>query len=338
MKILLIEDSRVIIEYVRGILYEREDVTVLPPATNGQDGVEMAKLLKPDLVLCDLQLPKLHGFEVIRSIMAEAPCPIIVLSAFLDDPTENNTFESLRAGAIDVLAKPMGLQPDRIELFRRELFRVIDASHQVQLPSAPASRPKTFSFEALPTRKEGPGVVLIGSSTGGLPVIQEILSHLPDPLPVPVVIAHHILKGFDEGFAEWLRGTGHTVRLAAPHMRIESGTIYLCPAEMNTEVQHDRFHVFPSPSEGPSPDINTLFQSALTEYGKHCVAILLSGMGEDGAEAMKQIHARGGQTLAQSGNTCVVNGMPEAARRLGAVHQSLPPLGIAASLRHLLDL
>lgn len=176
-----------------------------------------------------------------------------------------------------------------------------------------------------------PWLVVIGSSTGAPPVLLEILSALP-PLPCPLVIAHHILPGFEAGLATYLGTSGHAVTLVRTPTLMQPGQVYLAPGDKHLVVKQDRLALRAPAGERFTPSVDRLFLSAAeTDY--RLVAAILTGMGRDGAEGLLAIRRAGGATVTQSAETCTVDGMPAAARNRGASSEERPPAGIAAFIR-----
>lgn len=335
MKILVAEDSRTVIAYLEAIFRRTPDVTLLPVAHDGASAVEAACALHPDLILMDLMLPVLDGIEAIRQIMALAPCPIVVLSEHVATPQGDRTFEALAAGAVDVLAKPAGVQPKQAAEFAERLIstvRLMVTARVVRRPvrtgsaSAGSSSPWRGRFE----------LVAIGASVGGPQLLWELLRQLPAPFPLPIVICQHILAGFEQGLAAWLSRTRHAVRVAAPGDPLQAGRVLLAPSDRHLALRGGRCeHVAPtarSPERQMTPSVDVLFESIAESIGRRCVALLLTGMGEDGARGLHELRKRGALTVTQNGESCVVDGMPAAARALGAAELELTPAGMVKLL------
>ncbi len=344
MKVLLVEDSEVVIKYVQHVLASEPDIELLPPARDGAAGVEAALRLAPDVILMDLGLPVLDGIAAITEIMRTHPTPIVVLSGRLDSPSVDRTFESLAAGAVDVLAKPAGLGIANVDGFRARLVRTLRVMAQAcvvargrKLPVDRTAPPETdwpeTDWEALQEagREAGrplprsPQIVLIGTSTGGPQLLDRLLRALPAPFPLPIVIAQHIMVGFEDGLARWLAESGHQVEVVRAPRPIEAGRVYLAPADRHLAVTARGFTLRDAGVTLPVPSADVLFGSAAEAVGAGVVALLLTGMGADGAEGLLALRQAGARTIAQAGETCVVDGMPQAARRRGAACEVLGP-------------
>lgn len=342
MKLLLVEDSRSVIAFLEQILRREPDLELLPPVGNGRDAVAAVRRWSPQLVLMDLVLPgDMDGVEAIAEIMATAPCPIVVLSGQLDRPGRDRTFESLRAGAVDVLGKPTAGGLEAVKEFRERLLRTV----RVMAHARVVGRKRTTTSprpQALPSaRPVAPGpetkpcsLLAMGGSTGAPPLVYELLRALPAPAPFPVVVAQHIVRGFEPGFAKWLGGTGHKTLAARGGEWLEPGGVYVAPADRDLSVRGGRLQT--QPSRGVAvPSVDVLFESVAGFYGARAAGLLLTGMGEDGARGLLAMRQAGALTVAQEGSSCVVDGMPGAARTLGAASQVLTPGEMASLLRSL---
>ncbi len=328
MKVLLVEDSRTVVAYIEAALAEAPDITLLPTATDGQTAVLTAQMSRPDLILMDLRLPGLDGLGAIAEIMAIAPCPIVVLSAYLNDPNGDQTFRSLSAGAVDVLAKPQSLDPKAFAAFRANLLKTIRVMKDARVirrrvPAARAASHHSYGLAQAPYE-----LVIIGGSTGAPEQIYQLLRCVPSPHRLPIIICQHILRGFEGGFADWLRQTGHDVRVAQGGERLRAGGVYVAPTAAECRVTPNFVEVSALSdvsSDAFTPSIDILFHSVAKVYRERAAAFLLSGMGSDGARGLLQLRMAGALTVAQSGESCVVDGMPAVARQLGAVLYDLRP-------------
>ncbi|OJT19135.1 hypothetical protein BO221_37170 [Archangium sp. Cb G35] len=332
LKLLLVEDSRSVVAFLEQILRREPDIELLPHVANGRDAVVAVQRWSPQLVLMDLVLPGgMDGVEAITEIMATAPCPIVVLSGQLETPGRDRTFESLRAGAVDVLAKPTVGGLDAVKEFRERLLRTVRVMAHARVVGR---RRMSLRTPAVVTPPPSQGVaapeprpcslLAIGGSTGAPPLVFELLKALPSPAPFPVVVAQHIVRGFEPGFAKWLGGTGHRTMVAQGGEWLEPGVVYVSPADRDLVVRGGKLQT--QTSRGVAvPSVDALFESVAGFYGSRAVGLLLTGMGEDGARGLLTMRQTGALTVAQEGTSCVVDGMPGAARALGAASQTLTP-------------
>jgi two-component system chemotaxis response regulator CheB len=341
MKVLLVEDSATVRAYVERILRGAPDLEVLPPASDGATGIEHAVTKSPDIILMDLDLPVIDGVQAIEEIMRVAPCPIVVLSAYVDLPDEGDrTFEALQAGAVDVLRKPRGLSGAAVANFNEQLLRMIRlmvgarVMRRIPRKSAPAPD-RSNAYARLAGAERRFGIVVIGASTGGPPVLHEILRRIPRPFHLPIVVSQHIMPGFEHGLASWLGKTGHCVAVARSGEAIQPGRVHIAPADKHLAVRSGWLEILPEARARPVPSVDVLFQSTADSFGPRSVAVLLSGMGRDGTMGMLSLRKCGGLTLTQSAETCMIDSMPRAARARNASCGDLGPQELAEVLTHL---
>ncbi len=343
MKLLLVEDSRSVVAFLEQLLRREPDIELLPPVANGRDAVVAVQRWSPQLVLMDLVLPGgMDGVDAITEIMATAPCPIVVLSGQLDTPGRDRTFESLRAGAVDVLAKPTVGGLEAVKEFRERLLRTVRVMAHARVVGRKRLSLRTpLSLPAVPPPFVGAvsepkpcSLLVIGGSTGAPPLVYELLRALPSPAPFPVVVAQHIVRGFEPGFARWLAGTGHRTVAARGGEWLEPGAVYVSPADCDLVVRGGKLQTHPSRGVAV-PSVDVLFESVASFYGARAVGLLLTGMGEDGARGLLAMRQAGALTVAQDGASCVVDGMPGAARAMGAASQTLTPGEMATLLASL---
>ncbi len=343
MKVLVVEDSATVAAYVTAILGAEPDMQVLPVAGTARDGVRMARDHRPDVVLMDMKLPDFDGIWAIEQIMADAPCPIVVLSGHLSSRERDITFESLRAGAVDVLGKPQGLGAQVREAFRNDLLRTVrlmstavvvrrrHATGTGRRPSLSPAHPSAIDQTDL----ERIRMVLIGASTGGPELLYRTLSALPAPFPLPMLITQHTLEGFDNSLAQWLSNTGHMVRVAKQAEVPAPGVVLLAPADQNLSLRIAGIELSPIERGRPITSVDAMFDSAARVLGASALGIILTGMGRDGSVGLRTLYERGALTVGQHRDSCVVASMPESARAARAVRHVMTPDEIAGLLRQL---
>ncbi len=339
MKVLVVDDSPTV-RAVLAQLLGAAGVEVLQ-AGDGLEGVELARSGSPDVVLMDLHLPKLGGVEAIGRIMRWSPRPIVVLSGQLGRRDVDLTFEALEAGALEVIAKPDGAAFRGPE-FGRTLVRTLRLMARVQVVTRHHSRRVSPQLRVPPPpRREIPtlqdaSVLLIGASTGGPPVLFQLLSAIRSPCRVPIVVAQHIATGFDRGLATWLGSTGHDVALLDRPQALEPGVVYVGSADAGPIVRAGGLldvEVELAPHRAQiRPNVDVLFESAAAHLGPTVCAVLLSGMGRDGARGLRAIRDAGGHTFAQDEESCVVFGMPAAALEEQAVDELHSPAALGSLL------
>ena len=316
------------------------DVEVAGEAADGEEAVARAMELRPDVITMDVRMPRRDGLQAIAEIMRVRPTPIVVVSS---QNTEKNVFKALEMGAVEFVAKPTGRASPLLGQMEQDLIvKVLSASKaRVPAPVPPEIIPELPQTQAR-FSPGGPALVLIGASTGGPPTIQKILSALP-PLPVPIVVAQHMPPVFTSLFAERLnKVTLFPVIEARDGECLEPGKAYIAPGGQHTVIQmHNTvalLRLVPKiESDLHCPSVNHLFNSAARHFRERLVAVLLTGMGDDGAEGMLDIHRAGGHCIAESMESAVIFGMPGEAVRLGAADQIIPSWQISAALMHLLQ-
>lgn len=315
------------------------DVRVIATAVDGEDGIKQVLRHRPDVVTLDLEMPSMDGFAFLRWVMVSRPTPVIVISS---RASERNVFKALELGAVDFIAKPGGRVSARLEEIRDDLLSKVRQCVNVRLDNVrkrirdeePAAPPPQ---SAIPEPSQSIDCVVIGASTGGPPAIQMLVQALP-LLPVPVVIVQHMPPLFTRLFAERLNRLGaFTVREAADGEPLERGTVLIAPGGKQTTIRRDgdrlRIRVEPrAPGDLHAPSVNRLFSSASDACGERLVAVVLTGMGDDGAAGVRRIAETGGRTIAEAASTAIIYGMPAEAIRTGGVGQVLPLPQIAAAI------
>ncbi len=348
IRAVVVEDSAVTREYLVHLLEQDPALRVVGTARNGREALDQVERLAPDVVLMDIHMPEVDGYEGTRLIMERRPTPIVLASASLRRDETAMTFEAIRAGALAAVDKPTGPGHPMQEETARRLLETVRLMSEVKVVRR---RPRAGSeAEHSAARAEAPApplrppsdrqirLVAIGASTGGPPVLGDLLGALPRDLPVPVLVVQHIAPGFVAGLAEWLgRLVPLPVKLGEDGEAVRPGTVYLAPDGVQMAIGRDgRLGLEPdSPANGFCPSVNRLFESVALVYGRSALGILLTGMGRDGAMGLRQIREAGGTTVAQDRESSVVFGMPGEALALGAVEYVLPPERIAGFIRSL---
>jgi two-component system chemotaxis response regulator CheB len=337
IRVLLAEDSAVTRAYLSYLLEDDPGIEVVGAATDGNEAVEMAARLRPDVILMDVHMPNLDGYEATRQIMENTPTPIVMATASSSQSETRGGFTALEAGALILLSKPPALWEDGHEESAAELLRTLKLMAEVRVVRRWAGRRENGG--AHPSnrfpRPRDPKVVALGASTGGPQAISTILAALPGPLGVPVVLVQHISDGFIDGFVEWL-GTRTPMRVvvASPGEALQPGTVHVAGGGRHMTVTRDgRINLdHGPPMNGFRPSISRLFDSVATYAGREAVGVLLTGMGRDGADGLRRMRDAGGLTIAQDEASCVIFGMPGEAVRLKAACEVLSPAAIAEAL------
>lgn len=340
IRLLVVDDSPTVRSILRAMLGTEKDISIVGEAVNGVEAVEKTERLRPDLVLMDIRMPRMDGFEATEQIMATCPTPIIVFSSLTAAEEARVSIAMLSVGALDVMAKPDLSDPVSVAECAKVLRTKVRVASKVAVVRHIKRRP--FPGTRDPIEPAGGAarydVLGIGASTGGPAVLREILSHLPASYPFPVLLVQHITAGFSDGFVEWLQQhIPLRLRIAQPRDRAVPGTILMAPEGRQMTILPDRTVVAVSdvPVGVHLPSVDALFHSIADSFGRRSIGVILTGMGADGVEGLLRIRRAGGTTIAQDEASCTVFGMPGEAVRRGAAGELLPPDRICARLREL---
>ncbi len=351
IRVAVIDDSATERLFMVSLIADAPGMEVVGTGVNGMDAINLSKTLRPDIIVMDVIMPKVNGLEATAHIMHEHPTPIVLTSSSHNPSEMSLTFEAQRAGALSSVGKPVLGNPEICETFLRTV-RLMAQVPLVRRWSKPRTRiPATtgtlvsdaispelvvFSKEQLQQVR----IVGIASSTGGPSVLMNVLQTITGDFPVPVLIVQHVSNGFAAGLAEWMDSQlSIHVRLAEDNLTPKPGCVYIAPDDFHMELNADgaiRLHQKPA-YRGLRPSANYLFESFSKYYGKQSLAIILTGMGDDGAGGMLNLYRAGGLTIAQDRQSCVVYGMPKEAIGLGAVDVVLSPGQINLALRKVKD-
>lgn len=343
IKVLVVEDSPVVREFLVHILGSDPGIRVVGTARDGEDALEAVRRWQPDVITMDIHMPRMDGLEATRRIMETAATPIVIVSGSEDPREVSTTFDAIEAGALAVLRRPAGIGHPDHEVTAREVVQTVKLMSEVKVVrrwsrarrTAPAPRPQEVRLarEAAKVR-----VVAVGASTGGPPALQTILAALPQDFPAPLVIVQHMATGFVSGFVEWLAHSCSLPIHVATHGEVMlPGHAYVAPDahQMKVEPGGRLALTKDEPENGLRPAVGYLFRSVAEVYGCDAVAVLLTGMGRDGAQELRRLKEKGAVTIAQDKDSSVVHGMPGEAIFLDAATYVLPPRGVAAALAQL---
>ena len=361
LRVLIVDDS-VAVRRALGDAIEREPgLTVCGAAPNGLLGLELVERSQPDVVVLDLAMPVLDGLDFLSRLRPQHPrLPVLVFSGTVGHANEA-TLEALWRGASDYVLKPQGLGPEGMDAFlRAELFprlraiaragdarRAAPAPGTVRSPRVAPPAPRVAGTPALRTRAADvdrardpvPSVLVVGASTGGPRALAAALGELPPEFPLPIAIVQHVPREMSEFFAAGLAANCRMrVELAQDGARVEPGVVWVAPGGTHLTIASEgartRFRLDRGPEQnGCRPAVDPLFRSAAQAYGAGTLALVLTGMGQDGLEGARAVHAAQGRVLVQDESSSVVWGMPGAVARAGLADAIVPLPQLGGELR-----
>lgn len=338
IRILVVDDSETARRLVVRTLESQPDMKVIAQARDGEEAVALTRDLKPDVITMDVRMPTLDGLKATEQIMARFPTPIVIVSSSVEAADLQITFNALRVGALDVIEKPHVMDTPGFEAIRRTLVDRVRAMSEVSVVRRRSSPAANIPVEQ-PTRR-GFHLVAIGASTGGPQLLGDIFSKLRANFESPIVVVQHMSPGFTVGFARWLGGESKlNVKIAEDGESLVPATIYIAPDEKHLRVTGRwRVALGDDPPVGQfRPSVDALFESVALHAASRTVGLLLTGMGSDGAKGLLALRRAGGLTIAQDTESCVVSGMPDSARELGAAERTLAPSMIPTVLGALVE-
>jgi two-component system, chemotaxis family, protein-glutamate methylesterase/glutaminase len=336
--VLIVDDSPVARGLLSHLLEAEPGLHVMGAVESGHAAMAFLQQQKPDVVLMDIVMPRLDGFETTRQIMETNPLPIVICTGASDPREMATTFRSMEAGALACVGKPVSREHPEFEALASELIQTIKLMAEVKVVrrwSKTRLTAATPSASVLDESSPAPGIVGIGASTGGPPVLQTILSGLPKDFRVPLLVVQHIAPGFLSGLIEWLnQTTGLRIQIASHGTLPLAGHVYFAPDDLHLGLSPNfRLRLTrEEPENGLRPAVSYLFRSLAESCGSRAIGVLLSGMGKDGAVELRLMRDHGAITIAQDKETSVVHGMPGEAISLGGATHVLPGEKIADML------
>lgn len=335
IRVLVVDDSALMRKLIPQVLRRDTSIEVVGTAMDGSIGLKKIEELRPNVVTLDLDMPRMDGIEMLRQITRKHHTPVIVFSAHTKQSAAV-TLKALALGAFDFVTKPEEAASGRIDEIAAELaikIKVAAASGApkmiITIPTARRKPPRDASQQRKPTK-----VIAVGISTGGPNALHYLLSQFPEDFPGVILVVQHMPEGFTEMFAQRLNeASALEVKEAQSGDLLLAGRVLICPGNRHIKVRRmaygDIAVLVDQPRvNGHRPSVDVLFESVAQEFGKSAIAVLMTGMGDDGVAGMKSVLDAGGSTLAQSPESCVVDSMPRAAIDRGFVSRvvSLPNL------------
>jgi len=344
IKVLIVEDSLVYQTLLNGILKSDLDFEVVAIAENGLKAIEYIDKYKPDVVSMDISMPIMDGVEATRTIMSSNPLPIVIVSGMYNSSDIEFAIEELEAGALAVIPKPIGPGDPNFEKSSRNYRKTLKLMSEIKVIrrtrfsklgiSIKKSQVVTTdtSLKAISLKAK---IVAIGSSAGGPEALRTLLSNIKANFPLPILIAQHIDQNFVDGFANWLRSFSKLpVNIAVDGEKPKTGNVYIASKGKHILINTNGTICLKEDMTGIShkPSVDLLFKSVGKAYGGNSIAIILSGMGRDGALELKTLKDMGAYTIAQDQKSCLVFGMPGEAIKLDAANKILSPEKIICEL------
>ena len=331
IKLFIVDDSATVRQSISRLVENENDIKVLGVASDPIFAMHKFKTLgKPDVLILDVEMPKMDGITFLKQIMSTDPIPTIICSA-ITKSGDSKSLEALHSGAVEVIEKP-NIQTKAFFEKSKETFlnsiRIASKAKVRKISNDKAIITKTNILEKKTPSIGNKKAIAIGSSTGGVQVIEKILISLPAST-VPIFITQHMPANFTNSFSKRLNALSKiTVKEAVDKEEVKASTAYIAPGDKHMLIQKVGLNYTISIQDGPKishhrPSVDVLFRSFANEVGRSGVGIILTGMGSDGAHGMKEMFDVGAKTYAQDEKSCVVYGMPNEAVKLGGVTKSL---------------
>ncbi|MBC7952934.1 MAG: chemotaxis response regulator protein-glutamate methylesterase [Rhodospirillaceae bacterium] len=340
IRVLIVDDSALMRQMLSSILSSDPAIEVVGTAPDPLVAREKIKALNPDVLTLDVEMPRMDGLAFLEKLMTLRPMPVIMVSS-LTERGADVTLKAMELGAVDVLCKPSDAVASGLQAYARELIDKVKGAANARVRSL-GDRPMAAASKLSVTSiyKSTDRLVAIGSSTGGVEALRDIVLALPADAP-PMVITQHIPPHFSASFAERLNNLAAVrVKEAKDGDRIVAGHVFIAPGDRHMAVRRSGaslvIHTYDGPLvSGHKPSVDVLLHSVAEACGSKAVGVILTGMGRDGADGLLAMRKAGAPTIGQDESSCVVYGMPKAARELGAVERELPLSRIAEEILRL---
>jgi two-component system, chemotaxis family, protein-glutamate methylesterase/glutaminase len=342
IRVLVAEDSPTARMLLVELLRSAKDFEVVGEAANGAEAIERAVELSPDLIIMDVHMPILNGLDATKEIMRQAPAPILMVSAAASSNDVALALSATQAGALMILEKPHNPSDPDFAGEAEQLLTMARAMAGVKVVRrwGGSRQPAAIATRARAAANRAVKLIAIGTSTGGPAALHRIFIDLERDFPVPIVVVQHMAHGFIGGLASWLgANTSLKVTVAEQNEPLVGGTIYLAPDDAHLGVTPDGRAALShsAPLNGFRPSADHLFDSSARAYGSSLVAVILTGMGSDGADGLATVKARHGRIIAQDERSSVIFGMNQQAIERGLADEVLPLDTIGRRLAELTD-
>ncbi len=339
IRVLIVDDSAMIREFLRNILEAEPDIQVVAAAGDPYQARDKFLKERPDVITLDIEMPRMDGLTFLHKLMAAYPTPVVMFSSLTQQGAEA-TIKALEMGAVDFVAKPTSNLREQLADLSREIVDKVRAAARVKVRRTKLSHetlrvPEKIEVDRVvrltksPPRPGGPMVVVIGASTGGTVALEQVLCRLPADSP-PIAVVQHMPEHFTLAFANRLNDrAGITIWEGQDGLPLGPGQCAIAPGGQHMFLERGASGYLVRIKDGPpvnrhKPSVDVLFRSSVGSAGPNAVAVIMTGMGDDGARGMKDLHDAGALTIGQSEETCTVYGMPKMAAQLGAVDRVVP--------------
>lgn len=344
-KVLIVDDSRMYRKIFIDILGKDSTFEVIAEATNGKEAIKYASLLKPDVISMDIIMPEMDGLEATKIIMQSSPIPIVIASSIYRSENIHLAIKELEAGAVAITPKPEAPGTKNFEASSARYRQMLKIMSEVKVIKR---KHKYMPVRCTPVSNtcnipEKADVIAIGASAGGPEALKLILKTINHPVKTPIVVVQHMDWHFIQGYAEWLDEMfTSTVKIAEDEELLQRGTIYISPGNKHLEIRSSGIIRLKDPLSnnkkwnGHIPSINVFFQSLSKYSPSSTIAILLSGMGKDGAEGLSELKNAGAYTMIQNKESSLIYGMPAEAEKLDAACRILSPEEIGEEINRII--
>lgn len=345
IKVMLIDDSAVVRQTLSSVLSAEPDIEIIGTAADPYDAANKLHNLVPDVIILDIEMPRMDGLTFLRKLMSQHPLPVIICSSKAEAGSDN-VFQAMQFGAVDIIQKPKIGTKQFIEESRVMISDAVRAAHLTAVKKLPASRapvtPKLTADAVIPPPprtqvaiETTESVVVVGASTGGTEALRVFLETLPIDCP-GIVIVQHMPEHFTAAFAKRLDSICPVhIKEAADNDTVLRGQVLIAPGNRHVLLKRAGARYYVEVKDGPlvsrhRPSVDVLFRSTARYAGKNAIGVIMTGMGDDGARGMLEMKEAGAYNIAQDEKTCIVFGMPKEAIKIGAVDQTVPLGDIAA--------
>ena len=333
VNVLVVDDSAFMRNTLTSMISSDPEIKVVGIARNGIEAVDKVAELKPDIVTLDVEMPRMNGLEALKHIMAKTPVPVLMVSSLTDEDAKE-TLEALDLGAVDFIPKNLSdLSVNIVKIKEILIDKIKNIAKKGIVLKKKKIATKTLEMPKISqeTGHRKTGIVVIGTSTGGPKALQNIVTRIPEDFPVPILIAQHMPPAFTGPFAERLNSLSKiSVKEAENGESVKKGTAYIAPGRGHMGIIRKKVtqtSIIISEDDGShiyKPSIDVLMLSVVEGFSGQVLGVILTGLGNDGSKGMKEIKNKGGRTIAESEESCIVYGMPKAIVDAGIADKIVP--------------